>query len=184
MKVLVAYMSKTGNTKKVAEAIYGEIKAEKEIKPIDETTTLEGYDLAFLGFPIHGYGPDKKAKKFLEQTKGKNVALFITHASWEDHEALPSYLEKFREAVDGANLLGMFNCQGQLAKGVKFVMKLLVGSELRKWAYEDNSQGQPDETRLKRARVFAREIIKKFEDQNDQVKTEVTEKGPQQAVYA
>ncbi len=29
MKVLVAYMSKTGNTKKVAEAIYGEITGEK-----------------------------------------------------------------------------------------------------------------------------------------------------------
>jgi len=162
MRVLVTYMSSTGNTKKVAEAIYGEIEGEKEIKPITEVNNLEGYDLAFLGFPIHGYGPDKKAKKFLEQqTEGQKIALFITHASWEDHEAIPSYLEKFRKAADGANLVGMFNCQGQLAKGVKFVMKLMVGSELRSWALEDNSQGQPDETRLNKARVFAQEIMKK-----------------------
>ena len=35
MSVLVAYFSQTGNTKKVAEAIYGEIAGSKEIK---ETT--------------------------------------------------------------------------------------------------------------------------------------------------
>jgi flavodoxin len=92
LKMLVTYMSKTGNTKKVAEAIYGEIECEKEIKPSDEVNSLDGYDLAFLGFPIHSFGPDKKAKRFLEeQTKGKRIAFFITHASPEDHEALPEY---------------------------------------------------------------------------------------------
>ena len=52
-KVLVAYMSKTGNTKKVAEVIYDEIQGEKEIKTIEEVESLNSYDLAFLGFPIH-----------------------------------------------------------------------------------------------------------------------------------
>ena len=32
MKILVAYMSVTGNTKKVAESIYDAITEEKEIK--------------------------------------------------------------------------------------------------------------------------------------------------------
>ncbi len=35
MKVIVTYMSRTGNTKKVAEAIFQEIKGKKEIKPMD-----------------------------------------------------------------------------------------------------------------------------------------------------
>jgi flavodoxin len=60
MKVLVAYMSRTGNTKKVAEAIYDAISQPKEIKRVEDVTSLEGYDLSFLGFPIHGFGPDKK----------------------------------------------------------------------------------------------------------------------------
>src|SRR5512137_1891517 len=64
-RVLVAYMTSTGNTKKVAEAIYGEISAEKEIKPIQEVQSLGGYDLAFLGFPTHGYGPDKKTREMI-----------------------------------------------------------------------------------------------------------------------
>ena len=35
MKVLVAYMSQTGNTKKVAEAIYSVIPQPKEIKRVE-----------------------------------------------------------------------------------------------------------------------------------------------------
>jgi flavodoxin len=160
MKTLVTYMSKTGNTKKVAEAIYDEINGEKEIKEAKDVESLEGYDLTFAGFPIHVYGPDKKAKDFLEkQARGKKIAMFITHASPEDHEALPGYLEKFKEAAANTNMVGMFDCQGELAKGVKFLMKIQFGSENRTFALEDNSKGQPDASRLERARVFARSII-------------------------
>lgn len=87
MRLLVGYMSQTGNTKKVAEAIFDEIQGEKEIKRLKEIKDMEGYDLAFLGFPMRAFGPDKKAKKFLEtQCQGKKIALFITHAAPEDHE--------------------------------------------------------------------------------------------------
>ncbi|NQV18973.1 MAG: flavodoxin domain-containing protein [Armatimonadetes bacterium] len=161
MKILVTYLSKTGNTKKIADAIYGEIKEKKEIKRYDKVQSLEGYDLTFVGFPIHGYGPDGKAKKFLEnQCKGKKIILFITHASSENHEALPGYLAKFREASEGTDLVGMFNCQGELAKGVKFIMKMMVGNPLRKFALEDNSKGQPDAERVNRAKVFTRDIMR------------------------
>ena len=38
MKVLVTYMSLSGNTKKIAEAIFQEIQEEKEIKEITPDT--------------------------------------------------------------------------------------------------------------------------------------------------
>ena len=159
MKVLVAYMSKTGNTKKVAEAIYGEIRREKEIKTIEEVKSLNGYDLAFLGFPIHVYGPDKKTKRFLEtHTNGRKIALFITHASPEDWHELPEWLDKFNSVSAGANIVGRFDCQGQLAKGAKFFMSIIPG-KLREQAKMDDSLGQPDETRIERARVFARDMM-------------------------
>lgn len=50
MKTVVACMSQTGNTRKVAEAIFGEIQGEKEIKELSELDGLEGYDLSFVGF--------------------------------------------------------------------------------------------------------------------------------------
>ena len=106
-------MSQTGNTKKVAEAIYGEIKNEKEIMSLDEIGSLDGYDFAFIGFPIQAFGPAQQAKSFQEKhSNGKNIALFITHAAPEDHEELPEWLAKCKASASGANLLGVFDCRG------------------------------------------------------------------------
>lgn len=40
----------------------------------------------------------------------------------------------------------------------------MSSEEVRDWAQADNSQGQPDATRLERARVFAKETIKEFKN--------------------
>ena len=166
MKVLVAYMSKTGNTKKVAEAIFEEITDEKEIKPIDEVDSTEAYDVAFLGFPIHMEGPDKKAARLLEKhcVNGRRVVLFITHAAPEDSDELPSMLDKFRQAAHGANIVDMFDCQGQLDKSTKRIMSMLPSGKLRRWAKQDNSTGQPDKARLDRARAFSRSVMQRMHD--------------------
>ena len=164
MKVLVAYLSKTGNTKKVAEAIYGEISVEKELKPIDKVKTIEGYDLVFLGFPIHAFGPDKHTSEFLKKhcTNGRKIALFITHCAPEEAEGLSSWLDKFRQAASGAEIVDMFNCQGELSRFIKLVMSVHPKSELRMGAKQDNSKGQPDELRLEKARAFTRNVIEKI----------------------
>jgi hypothetical protein len=47
VKVLFTYRSITANTRKVVEAMYEEIQADKEIKTFDETESLERYDLTF-----------------------------------------------------------------------------------------------------------------------------------------
>jgi flavodoxin len=161
MKVLVAYMSSTGNTKKIAEAIYGENGAAKEIKPVSEVESLAGYDLAFLGFPTHGYGPDKKAKAILERLcrDKKKVALFVTHAAPETEPEVAEYIAKFKQAASGAEIVGTFDCQGQLASGVKFIMKISPNKKLRRDAKRDNSNGQPDASRIEKAKAFAREVL-------------------------
>jgi hypothetical protein len=163
MRALVAYMSKTGNTKKVAEAIYEALDCDKEIVPIGQVVDISGYDLSFLGFPVQRFGPDPKTVSFLRKhcQPGRDVALFITHAAPEDAPELPGWLEGFRNAASSARLLGMFDCQGQLAKGIKFIMSIIPNRELRAMARRDNSQGQPDAARLDRARAYAREMLEK-----------------------
>ena len=163
MKVLVAYMSQTGNTKKVAEAIYGAIPQPKEIKRFEDVTSLEGYDLSFLGFPIHDFGPNKQAKTFLEtQVKDKSIALFMTHMAPENAKSLQVWIQKFRDASIGANIVGVFNCQGQASRRVKISMRLSSNPRLREWARGDSSQGQPDASRLERARTFAKDTLNKI----------------------
>jgi flavodoxin len=161
VKALVAYMSSTGNTKKVAEAIYGEISVEKEIRPIGEVESLSGYDISFLGFPTHGYGPDKKTRAVLEKLcrDKRRVALFVTHAAPEDEPEVAEYLAKFKQAAAGSEIVGTFDCQGQLAAGVKFIMKISPSKKLRSDAKRDNSKGQPNPARLEKARSFARETM-------------------------
>ena len=162
MKILVAYMSSTGNTKKVAEAIFGEIKCDKEIRPIGEVSDIGAYDLAFLGFPTHGYGPDKKTKEVIERlcTKGSKVAMFVTHAAPEGEPEVQEWMAKFKQAAAGAELVGFFDCMGQLSKGVKLIMRMAPKKEMREQAKRDISKGQPDQARLDRARAFVRDTMK------------------------
>lgn len=163
MRVLVAYMSKTGNTRKVAEAICEALDCEKEIMPIDRVVDLRGYDLTFLGFPMQRFGPDPKTVRYLQThcLPGRDVALFVTHAAPEDEGQLPGWLTKFRDAASAAHIVGMFDCQGQLARGIKFIMSIVPNPELRSMARRDNSQGQPDAARLERARAFASAMLER-----------------------
>lgn len=127
MKVLVAYMSETGNTKKVAESIYDEITEDKEIKELKDVDSLDGYDLAFIGFPIHAFRPAKAGKDFLKaHTAGKKLAIFITHAMTEGAKDIEGWLEKSKEAAINADVLGTFNCQGELAEPI---MEMLLKSD-------------------------------------------------------
>ena len=164
MKVLVAYMSQTGNTKKVAEAIFGEIQAEKEIKELKDLKGLEGYDLYFVGFPMHAFGPAHTAKGFLEQhAAGKDIVLFNTHASADDDEVLQEWLGNCRTAAVGANVIDLFHCQGELSEQVAEMLKKSDSPQMVAWAEErSETLGQPDAARLERARVFARETMKKY----------------------
>jgi flavodoxin len=164
MKVLVAYMSLTGNTKKVAEAIYGEITSEKDIKPIEEVQDIGGYDLSFLGFPTHQGGPDKKVKGFLGRhcTDGRKVALFVTHSAPMNAPELLEWMPKFKEAAAGANLVGFFDCQGEPSRVVRFVMKLSSDENTRTSAKRNDSKGQPNEATLAKARSFARKTMNRM----------------------
>ncbi len=162
MKVLVAYMSQTGNTKKVAEAIHGGIAGDKEIKELKDVDSLEGYDLSFLGFPIHAFGPAQEAEKFIQKhSTGKKVALFVTHAALESSELLGDWLVKCRDAAAGAEILGLFNCQGELSQPVMDMLLKSDDPNMRSFGEQGPAtKGQPDESRMEKAHEFAREIIK------------------------
>jgi len=159
----VAYISESGNTKKVAQAIYDEVPGEKDLMPICDVPDSSVYDLVFLGFPVHQSGTSQMAIMRMSQhcVSGRKVALFITHGAPEDAPELPEWLDKFKKAASGAELVGFFDCQGQMSKPVKMVLRLSRDKKLRDWAKIDNSQGQPDESRIKKAREFAREVLGK-----------------------
>jgi len=161
VKVLVAYTPRTGSTKKVAEAIYGAIPEPKEIRRIEDVTSLEDYDLSFLGFPMYASGPNRQAKTFLEaNVEDKAIALFITHLAPEDAPSLQGWIQKFKDAAVGANIVGIFDCQAEASQLVK--ISALIHRDPQARASVRASQGQPDAARLERARAFANEIMNRL----------------------
>ncbi|MCW4013618.1 MAG: flavodoxin family protein [Candidatus Bathyarchaeota archaeon] len=160
-KVMVGYMSQTGNTKKVAEAIYETIQGEKTIANLNQLENLEGYDIAFIGYPIVQEGPPSKAVNFLaEHGQGKKIALFVTHGAGLSLPPLQDWLQKCRDAAGNSELLGVFNCQGEVSQKVRDMMASSDVPKLQmyaKMAYL--ADGQPDAENLERARVFAQGIM-------------------------
>lgn len=160
MKTLVAYMSQTGNTRKIAEAIFEEVKGEKELKELSEVENLDGCNLTFIGFPMQAFGPAQAAKDFLANNcTGKKIALFTTHGVTEDFEELPGWLDNCRQAASGATIIGLFDCQGEVAE---FLLDAAAKSDdplMQKLAGAGaTGKGQPDAASLDQARAFAREM--------------------------
>ena len=164
MKSAVVYYSATGSTKKVAEAIHGELGEDTPLAPIDAAGDLEDRDVVFVGFPINAFGPPQPVKEFLASAvAGKCIALFITHASPEENPAAQQWLSACKEAAVGADVVGIFHCQGPLAEPVKQHMLGSGDPKMVAWAESDNSQGKPDAAALDRARAFARAIVSPVE---------------------
>ncbi|MFX0196332.1 MAG: flavodoxin family protein [Candidatus Hodarchaeota archaeon] len=165
MKVLVTYRSRTGNTKKIAEVIYNEIKTEKEIRYFKKAENLDDYDFSFVGFPMENLGPAKSDIEWLQKhVNGKKIGLFCTHASPEGMLPLQSWLDNIKNAAVNANaeIIGFFHCQGEMSQQIADVMAKSEREEFRQWAQmRDMTLGQPDETRIEAARIFARETMEK-----------------------
>ena len=159
MKKLVTYFSITGNTKKVAEAIYETLEGDKEIKTIEDCPKLEEYSLVFIGFPVHSHSVPYKVETFLKNIEqGKNIALFSTHGSLTGSRLSREALEHAAVLASKAKVLGSFTCRGKVSpKALEVLMK---SPEHMAWAdMAASARNHPDENDLKDAQAFARWVL-------------------------
>lgn len=156
MNILVAYLTETGNTRKVAEAIFSAIRhTRKKLLPIDQADDLDGYDLIFLGFPIHHHAVPAKVVHFLQRMpKGKKLAFFATHGSLRGGEKAISAFYSALSLAQGQTILGTFGCRGQVP--FRLLDEWMESPHHRAWAREAQSaNGHPDESEIEDARKFA-----------------------------
>jgi flavodoxin len=162
MKALVTYFSKTGNTEKVAHAVYEGIAfVEKEILPMQKVKDIKKYELIFVGFPVHAHSVPGPVEKFVRGIPaGKRVAFFATHGSLRGG---PFAITAFHYAISLATqkkVLGTFGCRGKVSAGV--IEKLLKSPQDKYWALEAQSAGHhPDESDLHDAARWARWMVMK-----------------------
>lgn len=130
----VIYCSKTGNTKKLAEAIAAELGTSAEnVK--EKKKPAEG-SFVFLGSGCYAGKPGSEIQKFIEENdfNGRKVAIFGTSASGRGEEV--TLLEKIL-LEKGAEVTGKFFCRGKF---------LLFGRK------------HPESEEIAAARKFAREM--------------------------
>lgn len=120
MKILVTYSSKTGNTKRLAEAIYAGLEAQdKEIKTIKEVANIEEYDIIFVGYWVDRGGANQEAKDFMTTIKGKKVGIFATLGYWPDSKHAITSLDNGQALVEEDNeVIVRYICQGALAPAI------------------------------------------------------------------
>ena len=161
MKALVAYYSESGNTEKLAQAIYSGINVpEKEIKSISEAEAKD-YDVIFVGFPVQASSVPAKVEKFIKSVpEGKKVAYFVTHGSLRGGQLAISALYYAFSLAMKVTVLGTFGCRGQVKPDL--IEALLKSPEHKAWATEAQSAaGHPDNADLEDGKEFASLMIAK-----------------------
>jgi flavodoxin len=100
MNTCVVYFSRTGNTKRLAQAIADATKASIHDLMSVTTSSLQICDLLILGTPVEGGSPAKETLSFIESLpkfEGKKVILFCTFRLFGNNRTLNA-MEKLLSA--------------------------------------------------------------------------------------
>jgi len=173
MKILIAYFSQTGNTEQIARAVQQELSGDHQVDlgKIEEIDAagLSGYELVFVGTPIHAGGLSGPVKAWLENLPSSPalaLAGMVTHAS--DVYSKENYekgLGSLASIAEGKRLryLGCFDCQGRLAPAIQPMVQKSQGHSDEEWAKRmAETDKHPDAEDEKSAREFAREVMAKI----------------------
>ena len=157
-KTLIAYFSRTGNTKMVAEAIHRALGGNRKLAAIEDAGPLADYGLIFAGFPVQAHSVPLPAERFLKSIPaGANIALFSTHGAFPQHRLAREALEYAAVLVSRGRLLGTFHCRGKLS--LQALEALAKSPEHQEWVkMAPSAASHPDAHDLAEAAVFARHM--------------------------
>jgi flavodoxin len=160
-KTLITYFSHTGNTKKVAEAIYETVVGEKQLKSFREVEAeeIKDYDLIFIGFPVHSHSVPYAMEPFIKKIPpNKKIAFFSTHGSLTGSRLSREAIEHATVLASKAKLLGSFSCRGKVSFEALEVLE--KSPEHRAWVdMAASASTHPDKNDLKEAASFARWVM-------------------------
>lgn len=135
MKIAVRYYTKTGNTKRLAEAVAKAVGVEAQ--PISVPVT-ESVDILFLGNSYYAFSIDPEVRSFIKGLDKSKIGKIVNFGS---AAMLNSTYKKVKAEADKVGIPmdeREFHCKGEF-KGVH--------------------KGKPDESDLKAAAEFARKVI-------------------------
>lgn len=159
MKSLILYSSQSGNTLKLAKAIYDNIHGEKDIYPIEDAPASGvNYDLVALGFWLQAGKPDPKAAAFLEKCQPQaKVFLFATHGAAKGSDHAKAAMDHAIGLVNGARIIGTFSCQGEV--NPKVLEKVRQKDTPPPWIKDaDTAVGHPDDSDMEELVALVKQL--------------------------
>lgn len=160
MKSLVVYSSQTGNTRKLAEAVFEIFEGEKEIYPIGEAPDPNTYDFVALGFWLMAGKPDPKTLEYLPKIKNTSLFLFSTHGAAVGSEHANNAMNYAKSLASEANISGSYSCQGEVSP--KVLEKIRVKPEPPVWLDDaPTAIGHPDQTDIEELKRHVDAILSK-----------------------
>ncbi|GBC60859.1 flavodoxin [Desulfonema ishimotonii] len=166
MKSLVVYSSRTGNTRKVAQAIFEILPEPKEIHPVETAPPPDEFDFIALGFWANKGTADEAAQKYMKTINGKNVGVFGTLGAYPDSEHARKCMARVEKLLEGNHVHGGFMCQGKVDPDVVQMMAK-VAPEKHPMTPErrnrlEEAKLHPDEKDLLNARTAFEAILEKL----------------------
>ena len=160
MKSLIVFSSKSGNTRKLAQAVYAALSSEKAIYPVEEAPEPYGSDLVAVGFWLQAGQPDPETQAYLKKIGQQKVFLFATHGAAVDSGHARQAMAAARELLPEADIIGEFNCQGEVNPRV--LEKVAAKQPPPVWlADAPQAEGHPDRNDLERLRTVLEECLKR-----------------------
>ena len=107
MNACVVYFSRTGNTKRFAQAIADIVKAPIYDLALVSPSAIQNCDLLILGTPVEGSSPAKETVTFIESlpnVTGKKAILFCTYRIFGNERTMKK-IEKTLEGKGYSTLL-------------------------------------------------------------------------------
>jgi len=135
MNVAVRYYTKTGNTKRLAEAVAQAVGV--EARPISEAVE-EPVDVLFLGNSYYAFSIDPEVRAFIQGLDAKKVGRIVNFGSAAMLNSTWKKVKKEAEKVGIAMDEREFHCKGEF-KGIH--------------------KGRPNAEDLKAAAQFAKKIV-------------------------
>ena len=115
MKSLVVYSSQTGNTRKLAEAVFEMLTGDKALYPVDEAPDPSGYGFIAVGFWLMGGKPDPKSSEFLGKIREKPLFLFATHGAGAGSDHAIHGMTLAKALAPESDIRGTYSCQGEVS---------------------------------------------------------------------
>jgi len=165
MKSLVVCSSKTGNTRRVAEAVARALGEGTVLATPADAPDYREFDLVAVGFWIEKGRPNQEIRKYLRRLKGKKVALFFTLGADPASEHARRSLANACEALEGNEIVGHFFCQGKPDPALLKWLRELPADSLQSQEYPfcwTQAIEHPDAADLERAGETFRRIASEW----------------------